>query len=641
MKKFLPALLLMVALSFGATAQTAVYFSEDFSGGMPDDWTILDLDGLTPFQNVAAFGGTWWVSPTAAPEAKAAISSSWYAPAGQSNDWMITPSIDIPMPADPNAKIFLTWYGEAIDPSFPDGYDVRLSTTDRDPASFTEVLIDVPREDADGIYRSVDLSAYAGQTIYLSWINDSNDQYILVIDDILIAEYPALKVSSVANLTQGYNLDSDNINLAASFISEGHANVTSADFNYSVDGGATMTEAISGLDLPLLGIDEISLSNGLSLSAGRHSIDAWLSNINGEAVNSDTLSFDVSVMAEADAQDRRALVEGFTSSSCPPCKDGNENVKNVIASLSPDDRPLVLKLQQNFPGAGDPYCTDELVARRNYYGISSIPNVTINGNFIMKNSNSVIASDFTTAKEVEGYVSLDVEYMLDPDNQSIRVYGSYTTQAEILDDTRLMIAIYETITYDNVSTNGETEFPDVVKKFYPNEMGITIPANTPVNTPVEFDYEYVFQGDYRLPADGQPANRIDHDNEHSVEDFNNLRAAAWIEYPTDLFVLNAYEATEGTISADNLPKVVAGLKTYPNPATEMVTIDLDLAEAANLTIDVLDLKGQMVSNVATNVQGIQGNQNFVWNVGNAPAGNYYVRIRTEKSEVTTKVSVVK
>lgn len=631
----------MMVLSFAATAQTAIYFSEDFSGGIPNDWTILDLDGLTPNGNVANFGGTWWVSPTAAPEAKVAVSSSWYTPPGQSDDWMITPRIDIPMPADPNAKIFLTWYGEAVDPSYPDGYDVRLSTTDTDPASFTETLIDVARENTDGIYRSLDLSAYAGETVYLAWINDSNDQYILLIDDIQVAEYPSVKVSSVANLTQGYNLDSDNINLAASFISEGHANITSADFNYTIDGGAIMTENITGLDLPLLGIGEISLSNGANLSPGKHAINAWLSNVNGENVTSDTLSFDVSVMAEADAKDRVVLLESFTSSTCPPCLPGNVNMYSQIDLMSPSDKPLVLQIHQNFPGAGDPYCTTESVNRRGYYGINSIPDVTLNGNFLQINSQSITAAQMTSANNDPGFISIDAEYMLNPDNQSIRIYGSYTTAAEILDDTRLMIAIFETIAYDNVGGNGETEFPTIVKKYYPNEMGMTIPANTPVNTPIEFDVEYVFQGDYRLPADGQTANRIDHDTEHSVEDFNNLRAALWIEYPTDLFVLNAYEATEGTISADDLPKVVTSLRTFPNPASEMVTINLDLAEAANLNIDIIDIKGQLVSNVATNVQGIQGNQNFVWNVGNAPAGNYFVRIRTDKSEVTTKVSVVK
>ncbi|MEZ4949284.1 MAG: choice-of-anchor J domain-containing protein [Saprospiraceae bacterium] len=644
MKKFLPALLFLFTLGFGAAnAQDQIYFYEDFSGGMPSDWTILDRDGLTPAGNVSAYGGTWWVSPTAAPEARAAISSSWYAPAGRSDDWMITNGISIPQLANQDNKIFLTWFGQAVDPSYPDGYKVRLSTTDTDPASFTVTLADIPREVApDGTIRSVDLTAYAGQTIYLAWINDSNDQFILVIDDITIAEFPAIKAGSNENLTQGYNTSDANVNLAASFISTGHQTITSADLNYSIDGGATSTQNITGLNLSLLSSGNVALPGGLNLAPGKHSVSMWLTNLNGTTNGSDTLTFDVSVMEAANAPQRLALVEGFTSSSCGPCKAGNENLKNVIASMAPDDRPLVVKVQQNFPGNGDPYTTDELVSRRDYYGISSIPNVTVNGNYTMKNSASIVASDLTGAKDDVAFVSIDAKYILDTTNQSIRIYGTYTTQSAILDDTRMMIGIYETITYNNVATNGETEFPTVIKKYYPNENGIVIPANTEVGVPQSFDYTYVFNGNYRLPANGLTANRINHATEHSVEDFNNLRAALWIEYPTDLFVLNAMDAVAGSpTSTDNLPKVVTGLQTFPNPTTDNLTINVDLAESTAVSIDVLDVRGRLVNNVANNVQGIQGAQRFNWTVGDAPAGSYFVRVRAGKSEVTTRVSVVK
>ena len=40
---------------------------------------------------------------------------------------------------------------------------------------------------------------------------------------------------------------------------------------------------------------------------------------------------------------------------------------------------------------------------------------------------------------------------------------------------------------------------------------------------------YTFQGNYRLPSNGQAANIIDHTKEHSVENFENLRAVVWIQ----------------------------------------------------------------------------------------------------------------
>ena len=39
----------------------------------------------------------------------------------------------------------------------------------------------------------------------------------------------------------------------------------------------------------------------------------------------------------------------------------------------------------------------------------------------------------------------------------------------------------------------------------------------------DFDYTFEFKGDYRLPADGQEANRINFETEHSIENFDNLQ----------------------------------------------------------------------------------------------------------------------
>ncbi|MEZ4983012.1 MAG: T9SS type A sorting domain-containing protein [Saprospiraceae bacterium] len=86
---------------------------------------------------------------------------------------------------------------------------------------------------------------------------------------------------------------------------------------------------------------------------------------------------------------------------------------------------------------------------------------------------------------------------------------------------------------------------------------------------------------------------------------------------------------------------MTGLQTFPNPTTDNLTINVDLAESTAVSIDVLDVRGRLVNNVANNVQGIQGAQRFNWTVGDAPAGSYFVRVRAGKSEVTTRVSVVK
>src|SRR6478672_3892762 len=131
MKKQLLALAVLTA-GF-ANAQT---WSEDFSSttapALPASWLQNNVDGLTPA--VAAswnFGTNAWVTrdigtstyPDAAAHTKIVASTSWYSPAGVANDWLISPSFTVP------ANGVLKWDGLANDPSFADGYEVRISTT--------------------------------------------------------------------------------------------------------------------------------------------------------------------------------------------------------------------------------------------------------------------------------------------------------------------------------------------------------------------------------------------------------------------------------------------------------------------------------------------------------------------------------
>ena len=85
------------------------------------------------------------------------------------------------------------------------------------------------------------------------------------------------------------------------------------------------------------------------------------------------------------------------------------------------------------------------------------------------------------------------------------------------------MAIFEKNTYNNVGTNGETQFEHVMKKMVPNVTGQQIPSLQAGNQ-INQSAQYIFQGSYRLPANAN--SPINHSIEHSVEDFNNLEDSA-------------------------------------------------------------------------------------------------------------------
>ncbi|HIA35628.1 MAG TPA: T9SS type A sorting domain-containing protein, partial [Flavobacteriales bacterium] len=198
----------------GSSAIT--YFSENFSSpGMPSGFTLFDVDGNTPNPAVTALGfdGTdataWVIGDDGSGSNNVAISNSWYATAGTSDDWMITDAISIG-----GSNVILSWDAQAVDPSYPDGYEVRISTTTPTVAAClaNSALFTIGSENATLTSRSVDLTAvgYANQTVYIAFRNNSTDKFLLHIDNILV-ETPA-----VASAYQ-YSFDGGAYSTASSF----------------------------------------------------------------------------------------------------------------------------------------------------------------------------------------------------------------------------------------------------------------------------------------------------------------------------------------------------------------------------------------------------------------------------------------
>lgn len=183
MKKF-TYLFVLLFLPFMADAQV---FFEDFNGGFPLGWKTIDNDGLTPAGAVSYVSNAWVViedTDTTGVGDSMAVSTSWYTPAGISDDYMITPILTL------NASAVLTFDVRAPDAAFLDGYEVMVSTTTPDVAGFTAnpPLKSVAAAPNAWAQDTVDLAAagYMNQDVYLAIRNNSNDKFLLFVDNIKV-----------------------------------------------------------------------------------------------------------------------------------------------------------------------------------------------------------------------------------------------------------------------------------------------------------------------------------------------------------------------------------------------------------------------------------------------------------------------
>ena len=149
------------------------------------------------------------------------------------DNWMITPQIQVPAEG-----ATLTWYVGGVDASyFSEHYTVLVSTTGTNTTDFTNMVFDGNVANVNFTLKSLDISAFAGQNIYIAFRHcNSTDVYWMLVDDIEVIAGQHAGISNVTDATvQLYpNPTSNVLNINA----EGVQEVSVIDIN----GRTVMTE---------------------------------------------------------------------------------------------------------------------------------------------------------------------------------------------------------------------------------------------------------------------------------------------------------------------------------------------------------------------------------------------------------------
>ncbi len=344
--------------------------------------------------------------------------------------------------------------------------------------------------------------------------------------------------------------------------------------------------------------------------------------------------------ASLTAQEQRVpLFEVFTSSTCGPCKPGNTIFHNVVDNR-PDSQYVQIKYQQNFPTPGDPYATNESVTRRSsYYSIGGIPRMEIDGGWD-QNAGYFTNTVYDNARAVPAEYRLNGEWAYDSASKKVTAVVNHTalTTAAAAMGTRLYVAIVETETHQNVKSNGETEFFWVVKKMLPDQSG-TLLSGVTVNNPESTTFTFSFAGNYRLPADGQPANRINHAIEHSVENFNNLRMVAWVQGSNKQVHQAANLKKVSVLGVKEMSASLDQVTVYPNPANNVVRIAFSMKKSDNVSATILSLNGAVVAQQMKQLNA--GSQEITFDTQELPAGYYNVVVLdSENNAVVEPITVL-
>ncbi len=421
------------------------------------------------------------------------------------------------------------------------------------------------------------------------------------------------------------------VTLSGKIVNYGSENLTSLKINYSIDGAAAVTGKLAIQSVAASGgVQDISFPAPLNFnSLGAKNIKVWIDSPNGNKDlngNNDTLN--TSTETFNNVFPRKVLHEIFTSSTCPPCLPGNTNLASVL-NPNKDDSWNVIKYQENFPGTGDPYYTAECGTRQTYYGATFAPWLTVDGSY-NQNANSYTQDVFSSYNSKPSLVNISATHSVS--GNTFTVSGTLSpVQAFTNTNLKLRIAIIEPLTLQNVKTNGETEFYNVMKKMLPNAAGTAI--SFAAGTSVPFTQTYTFPGTYRLPKDGLAANIINLTKEHSVEIFGTLQAIVFVQDDAKKEVWQSqssavvFPLSVKDINANNLFSV------YPNPTEN----NFNVAFKTNTTgsIRIIDMSGKEMQNTTIN------SMNQIIDCSNLNNGLYIVQIEANGTVSSQKLNIAK
>ena len=302
-------------------------------------------------------------------------------------------------------------------------------------------------------------------------------------------------------------------------MSFGSTPVTSIQATYEVSGMEPVEQTFN-VNLDPLATTTLTFDVPASISTpGSYDIVLTINKVNGVDDDlADNNVWETRFSVPIGFTQRIPMIEHFSASTCPPCVAVN-NQMGVFCNNNPG-RFAYTKYQMNWPGAGDPYYTAEGGVRRDYYGVSGVPDIYLDGDGT--NNTAVNQTVFDQHAAEPGY--FDVSGSFSVEGNTIHVIADVIPYVDI--EARVFVAVNEKVTYGNVGTNGETEFHHVFMKMLPNGEGSTISFTSGEMQRLEFTQD--MSGTF-------------------VEEMDDLEVAIWVQNYGSKYVYNsrfAYEYTD-------------------------------------------------------------------------------------------------
>lgn len=658
MKNFtLIAVLLAFAVT-GLQAQSNIY-SQDFSpAGLPSGWTNVDKTGNNPTNGI-------WKRQTSAQFASTTHANGYwmFLSDAQTND-------NLPEDAEltsgainctGHSIVYLKmehWFYTYFNNNTNSAAKVLVSN---DNTTWTEVYSTTETTDNPESL-ALDITAYAANqaTVYIRFKFTGSWDGWWAVDDINVIE-PATLDATVTTVTLPAYIGPSSQVVEATVANMGSTSVTQMQLSYKIDGGAPVVQQFSGFNIQPFQEQTFTFTTPATLTTvQQHNIDVTVATPNGGTdlnASNNTATGKTVVLSHIPA--KNVLYEEFTTAVCQYCPDGSSRLDDIVTQ---NTGFIPAALHDGF--GTDAMTTADHTTLANEY-TDFAPAVMVDRKYYKDEDGTAVGLyndpydrwlPYGQARKTEKTpVSISATNVYNNTTRELTVDVNATFYSAITDDYRVNCYIVE----DSVSGSGNG---------YNQINAYNTDANSPWyqkgNPIVGYQHRhvtrYMFGGPWgttgvvpNTTADGTAYNK----------QYTYTLPAAWNadrvtliclvqHYAADKFdrqILNAMEmklngtgntggATPTGIAELNVASVNS-VTVYPNPATDLLTVEYTLNKSTTFNIEVRNILGQVVSQYpVVNLNG--GSYKTQVNTSDFANGIYFVTLNDNSKTVKTLKFIV-
>ena len=519
-------LLLTIALFLSAVAfsQSHVFLSESFDGeNFPEGWTLSETGK-----------DNWEISVSNHAGGKPnELFLNNFPPLFNETTRVISPAVNL-NGVDEVILSFRHCLNNNIDAAIQQTPYVIGVATSTDMENWTTIWSEEYKE--SGVYQIFEFinTTDLGDNVHFSLFFTGANYMIngWVFDDIIVYSQDDTDLEMISlNFPEMSNYGEHEISFTVQNI--GISAISSFEAKYEGIDGIVVSETFE-TNMESLEIKEFTFSEAAYITPGSYNLKVELTSVNGENDGNENNNIaEKNIEIGMGYASKVPMIEHFSSSTCSYCVEPNKIIKQVLA-----DNPgkyTYTKYPTKFPGMGDPYTTEEVKNRVNYYQVNGAPEFYLDG--IWKAYEIVSPDDIDSVFGSNTF--LDVRGAFTVEGNTINIIADFMSYIKI-DSVRAFISINEKTTTENVATNGETEFHHIMMKMLADDKGNPINLKAGEYKRLEFSYDM---------------------SQTFMEDINDLEVALWLQNLETHEIYNsryAYEYTEHCYPVQNLTLNVDG-----------------------------------------------------------------------------------